>query len=189
MGVVSWQEIKPDEKHLVSLFMERIYGAEAGTIVTALILWIALASLFAIVLGYSRIPYAAAIDGNFFKIFSKLHPTKDFPYISLIFLCSLGLIFSLLFKLGQVIDSILAMRILIQFIGQSVGLVLIRNRLGSSRLPFKMWLYPVPIIVSICIWLFLFTSTGWFAIWGSVIAISGIGVFYLTRNLRRDNVQ
>ena len=189
MGVVSWQEIKPDEKHLVSLFMERIYGAEAGTIVTALILWIALASLFAIVLGYSRIPYAAAIDGNFFKIFSKLHPTKDFPYVSLIFLCSLGLIFSLLFKLGQVIDSILAMRILIQFIGQSVGLVLIRNRLGSSRLPFKMWLYPVPIIVSICIWLFLFTSTGWFAIWGSVIAISGIGVFYLTRNLRRDNVQ
>jgi len=189
MGVVSWQEIKPDEKHLVSLFMERIYGAEAGTIVTALILWIALASLFAIVLGYSRIPYAAAIDGNFFKIFSKLHPTKDFPYISLIFLCSLGLIFSLLFKLGQLIDSILAMRILIQFIGQSAGLVLIRNRLGSSRLPFKMWLYPVPIIVSICIWLFLFTSTGWFAIWGSVIAISGIGVFYLTRNLRRDNVQ
>ena len=188
MSVVSWQEIKPDEKHLLSLFMERIYGPEAGIIVTVLILWIALASLFAIVLGYSRIPYAAAIDGNFFKIFSKLHPTKNFPYVSLIFLCALGFLFSLLFKLGQVIDSILAMRILIQFIGQTIGLVLLRKRMGTSTLPFKMWLYPLPVILSICIWLFLFASTGWFALWGTLIAVIGMGVYYVTQTLNRTIV-
>jgi amino acid transporter len=185
MTVISWQEVRPGEKHLVSLFMERIYGHRAGIIVTVLILWIALASLFAIVLGYSRIPYAAAIDGNFFKIFSRLHPTKNFPYIALIFLCALGFIFSLLLKLGQVIDSILAMRILIQFVGQSIGLVLLRKRLGSANLPFKMWLYPIPVVLSIVIWLFLFVSTGWFALWGSLIAGTGIGVFYLTQRLRK----
>ena len=101
MSVISWQEIKPGEKHLVSIFMERIYGNTAGIIVTVLILWIALASLFAVVLGYSRVPYAAAVDGNFFQVFSKLHPTKDFPYVSLIFLCSLGFIFSLLLQVGK----------------------------------------------------------------------------------------
>src|SRR5437762_4421172 len=154
MSVISWQEVKPDEKYLVSIFMERIYGHSGGLIVTVLILWIALASLFAIVLGYSRIPYAAALDGNFFKVFSRLHPTKNFPYVSLIFLCSLGFLFSMVLKLGQVIDSILAMRILIQFIGQSIGLMLLRKRLGSSHLPFKMWLYPAPVILSVCIWLF-----------------------------------
>jgi amino acid transporter len=99
MSVISWQEIKPGDKHLVSIFMERIYGGWGGTVITVLILWIALASLFAVVLGYSRIPYAAAVDGNFFQPFSKLHPTKNFPYVSLIFLCSLGFIFSLLLRL------------------------------------------------------------------------------------------
>jgi fructoselysine transporter len=184
MSVISWQEVKPDEKHLASIFMERIYGQTGGTIITVLILWIALASLFAVVLGYSRIPYAAALDGNFFQIFSTLHPTKNFPYVSLIFLCSLGFVFSLLFKLGQVIDSILAMRILVQFIGQSVGLVLLRERLGTKNLPFKMWLYPVPVILSICIWLFLLISTGWFALWGSLIAIGGVFVFYVSNRVK-----
>ncbi len=182
MSVISWQEMKPGEKHLASIFMERIYGNTAGIIITVLILWIALASLFAVVLGYSRIPYAAAVDGNFFQLFSKLHPTKDFPYVSLTFLCSLGFIFSLLFRLEKAIDSILAMRIIIQFIGQSVGLVLLRERLGTKNLPFKMWLYPVPVVVSICIWLFLLISTGWFALWGSLLAAGGIIVFYVGQN-------
>jgi len=189
MGVISWQEIKPGDKHLASIFMERIYGQSAGMVVTILILWIALASLFAIVLGYSRIPYAAALDGNFFKIFSKLHPTKNFPYVSLIFLCTLGFVFSMVFKLGQVIDSILAMRILIQFIGQSIGLVLLRRRLGTAGLPFKMWLYPAPVILSVCIWLFLFISTGWFALWGSLIAVIGLGIYYLTQQLKQNRVE
>lgn len=187
MSVISWQEIKADERHLVSMFMERIYGNEVGVVVTVLILWIALASLFAIVLGYSRVPYAAAVDGNFFKIFAKLHPVKNFPYISLAFLCGLGFIFSLLFKLGQVIDSILAMRILIQFIGQSIGLVLIRKRLGTSKLPFKMWFYPLPVILTVCIWLFLFVSTGWFALWGILIALIGAVIFLISQRLAKKN--
>jgi amino acid transporter len=189
MSVISWQEVQPGEKHLASIFMERIYGHEAGVVITVLILWIALASLFAIVLGYSRILYAAALDGNFFRIFSKLHPTKNFPYVSVIFLCSLGFVFSMLFKLGQVIDSILAMRILIQFIGQSIGVVLLRKRLGTSGLPFKMWAYPIPVVVSISIWLFLFVSTGWFALWGCAIAAIGLGVFVLTRQMKQKNAE
>ena len=187
MSVIPWQEIKPGERHLVSIFMERIYGHEAGIIVTIFILWIALASLFAVVLGYSRVPYAAAVDGNFFKIFSKLHPTKNFPYVSLIVLCALGFVFSLLFRLGQAIDSILAMRILVQFVGQAIGVVLLRKKFGTMKLPFKMWLYPVPVILSILIWLFLFVSTGWFALWGSLIALAGVGVFFLTRKFREAN--
>jgi len=181
MSVISWQEVKPGEKHLASIFMERIYGNTGGIIITVLILWIALASLFAVVLGYSRIPYAAAVDGNFFQVFSKLHPTKDFPYVSLIFLCSLGFIFSLLLRLEKAIDSILAMRIIIQFIGQSVGLVMLRERLGTKNLAFKMWLYPVPVVLSICIWLFLLISTGWFALWGTLIAAGGFIVFYISQ--------
>jgi fructoselysine transporter len=181
MGVIRWQSVLEGDKYLVSAFMENIYGHKAGIIVTVLILCIAFSSLFAVVLGYSRVPYAAAVDGNFFKIFSKLHPTKNFPYISLIFICALGFIFSLFMKLGQVISSILAMRILIQFVAQGIGVSLLRKRFGSKNLPFKMFLFPLPVIISIGIWLFLFVSTGWFALWGSLIAVTGVIVYFLVR--------
>ena len=179
MSVMPWQAVKGDDKHLVSSFMEQLYGAGGGNIVTILILFIALSSLFAVVLGYSRVPYAAAVDGNFFKLFSKLHPTKDFPYISLLVLCAVGFVFSLIFRLGDVIKAILAMRILIQFIGQAVGVVLLRRRFGDENLPFKMWFFPLPVILSIVVWIFLFQATGWFALYGGLIALTGVAVYYL----------
>lgn len=179
MSVVSWEEAAKMDKYLVSGFMEQLYGHQAGMIVTVLILCVAMSSLFAVVLGYSRIPYAAAVDGNFFKIFSRLHPTKNFPHISLLLLCALGFIFSLMFRLSQVITAILALRIVIQFMGQAVGVVLLRRRNGTKDLPFKMWLYPLPVIVSLGIWLFLFYHTGWFALWGILLALLGVLVFFL----------
>ncbi len=187
MSVLPWSSVKEDERYIVSIFMQQLYGPAAGKVVTVLILCIAFSSLFALVLGYSRVPYAAAVDGNFFKAFGRLHPTKGFPYISLMVLCALGFVFSMLMKLKHVIDSILAMRILIQFIGQAVGLVLLRRKFGTKDLPFKMWLYPVPIVLSIAIWLFLFFNTGWFALWGSLIALAGVLVYWLTNRLSKHS--
>jgi fructoselysine transporter len=181
MGVMGWQNVNAGDKYLVSSFMQQLYGNQVGILVTVLILCIAFSSLFAVVLGYSRVPYAASVDGNFFKPCAKLHPTKNFPYISLIALCALGFVFSLLFKLTDVISSILAMRIVIQFIGQGVGVSLLRKRFGSKDLPFKMWLFPIPVVLSIATWIFLFLSTGWFALWGSLIAVAGAMVYFLTR--------
>ncbi len=186
MGVIPWEVVKSDDKYLVSTFMQLIYGNQAGVIVTVLILCIAFSSLFAVVLGYSRVPYAAAVDGNFFKPFAKLHPTKNFPYVSLIVLCALGFVFSLLFKLADVISSILAMRIIVQFIGQGVGVSLLRKKFGTEGLPFKMWLFPMPVIISVAIWIFLFISTGWFALWGSLIAISGMVVYFIINSSKKS---
>jgi len=178
MGVIPWQEAGGMDKYLVSGFMEKIYGHQAGIIVTVLILCIAMSSLFAVILGYSRVPYAAAVDGNFFKVFSKLHPTKHFPHISLLVLGALGFCFSLLFKLSEVITAILAMRILIQFMAQAVGVVLLRKKYGINTLPFKMWLYPLPVFLSLLLWAFLLVNTGNFAWYGGVIASIGVLVFY-----------
>lgn len=182
VGVVPWQEAMKSD-FIVSTFMEKIYGTKAAVVATLLVMWIAFASLFAVLLGYSRVPYAAAADGRFFPLFAKLHPTKNFPYISLLYIGGIGFIFSLLFKLGDAISAILAMRILVQFVAQAIGVVQLRKRNGTKNLPFKMWLYPLPIIFSVVTWLFVFYSTGkvvWFGL--GLIAI-GIIVFYLTKNL------
>ena len=179
VSVIPWQEAQ-HSKFIVSSFVERIYGTRAAAVATALVLWIAFASLFAVMLGYSRVPYAAAADKNFFPIFARLHPRKDFPYISLLFIGGIGFVFSLLFKLSDVISAILAMRILVQFVAQAIGVVLLRRK-NTGNLPFKMWLYPIPVIVSIIIWMYVFFSTGIYALWGCAIALAG-AVIYFVKN-------
>jgi len=183
VSVIPWQEAQ-HSLFIVSTFIEKIYGAKAAMIATGLVLWIAFASLFAVMLGYSRVPYAAAADGNFLPIFAKLHPGKHFPYVSLLFIGGLGFLFSLLFKLSDVIKAILAMRILVQFIAQAIGVILLRRRKSIDQIPFKMWLYPLPIIISIAIWLFIFFSTGWYALGGALIALAGVGIFYLRKGIK-----
>jgi len=164
-SVIPWQEIKhwqdgAQNNFVVSTFLERLYGHTAAKVGTVMILWVALASLFAVMLGYSRVPYAAAADGAFFKIFGKLHPTKNFPYVSLLVLAGIAFIFSMLFKMKHIIDGILAMRIMVQFVGQAIGVVLLRRRNGTEKLPYKMPLYPLPVLLAIAMWLFIFYATG-----------------------------
>ncbi len=179
-SVISWQEIKSWQdagvnNFVVSTFIERLYGPAAASTATVMILWVALASLFAVMLGYSRVPYAAALDGAFFRIFGKLHPTRNFPYVSLLVLAAFAFVFSMLFRMGDVISGILAMRIMVQFIGQAVGVVMLRQRNGSKLLPYKMPLYPVPVILAIAMWLFVFYSTGFLVI-RSFLLVFGTGV-------------
>ncbi|GAB4092477.1 APC family permease [Flaviaesturariibacter terrae] len=183
-GVVPWQEAG-QYKYIASVAIERVYGPAAGQVATVLVLWIAFASLFAVVLGYSRVPYAAAADGAFFPVFARLHPKRDFPYVSLLFILALGLLFLFTFSLKEVISAILAMRILVQFVAQAIGVVLLRSRRGAEQLPFRMPLHPLPVIVSVAIWLFVLYSTGRFALWGTGIALLGVLVFYLTEKWRR----
>ena len=114
IGVVPWREAA-NSSYIVSDFMQRLYGHKVALLFTVLILWTAFASVFALLLGYSRIPYAAAVDGYFFKPFARLHPTKDFPYISLLTLGAVAII-SAFFRLDQVISALLTTRILVQFI-------------------------------------------------------------------------
>lgn len=182
VGVIPWQEASKSE-FVASLFFERIYGIETAKFATLLILIIAFASLFAVLLGYSRIPYAAAQKGNFFKPFAHLHPTKQFPDFSLLFIGLLGFGFSLLFKMKDVITAILAMRILVQFIGQAVGLILWSKQHGRKKLPWRMWLYPLPVILAIAAWLGIFVSTGYGYMLGGVAAISiGALVYFMFYN-------
>jgi len=168
IGVVPWREFVPAEAHpesnfIVSSFMERLYGSKVATVFTFLILWTAFGSVFALLLGYSRIPYAAARDGYFFSVFGRLHPTKQFPHISLIVL---GLISALcaLLPLGLVIDALITTRIIVQFIGQVFGVMLLRKHRPDMPRPFRMWLYPIPALVALAGWVFLLLTSGWYFI-------------------------
>ena len=165
IGVVPWREFVPAAEHpqsnfVVSILMERVYGSRVATVFTAMVLWTAFGSVFALLLGYSRVPYAAAIDGYFFKVFGRLHPRKNFPYVSLVVLGVIAIVCSF-FSLGMVIDALITTRILIQFIGQIAAVTLLRKRQPEMIRPYRIWLYPLPNLLALIGWVFVFATTDW----------------------------
>jgi fructoselysine transporter len=180
VSVVPWNVAK-DSQFVISVFMQQLAGAMAAKVITCLILLVAFASVFSATLGYSRIPYAAAADGAFFKVFGKLHPTGNFPYVSLLVLGGIAFVFSLLFKLSDVISAILAMRILIQFISQAIGLLLLRKARSEQEFPYKMPLFPLPVYLAIIMWAGILISTGLTMVLGGLIAIATGTVVYFIK--------
>ena len=184
IGVVPWREFVPNHAHpqadfIVSIFMERIYGSSVATAFTLLILWTAFGSVFALLLGYSRIPYAAALDGAFFKVFAKVHPEKHFPHVSLLLIGAIAIAASTL-SLGMVIDALITTRILIQFMGQIVAVALLRRDRPDLERPFRIWLYPLPNLVALAGWIFVFsTSGGTVILFGLLTLLAGLGAFSL----------
>ena len=146
IGVVPWREFVPADAHpqsafIVSIFMEKIYGPNVATVFTVMVLWTAFGSVFALLLGYSRVPYAAARDGYFFAPFARLHPTAGFPTVSVVVL-GLIAIAACMFSLAVVIDALIATRILVQFIGQIAGVMRLRRVNPEMPRPYRIWLYP-----------------------------------------------
>lgn len=186
LGVVPWQEAART-KAVVSIFVARTFGPGWAAFATVLILITAFGSIFAATLGYSRVPYAAALDGNFFSVFSRVHPSERFPTVSLVALGATAVVFCLSLTLIDTIRAILAMRCLIQFIGQAVGLLILHRHWGRGRLPFRMWLFPVPLVVAIVGWIGIFISTGRTPILASLAAMTAGVVVYLSRaRVRRE---
>jgi fructoselysine transporter len=186
VSVIPWHVAK-DSKFVISDFMQHLAGNTAAKIVTCLILLVAFSSVFSATLGYSRIPYAAAIDGAFFKVFAKLHPKGNFPHISLLVLGAIAFVFSLLFKLSDVISAILAMRILIQFISQAVGLILLRKKNGETKFPYKMPLFPLPVYLAIAMWAGILIATGLKMFIGGLATITlGIIVYFIKAKVNKE---
>jgi len=158
LAVVPWQTLLAQQnlearRAVISIFMETAYGPRIGPLLgrvaAVLIMFTAFAGVFSLLLGYSRIPYAAARDGEFFRPFARLHPTRGFPYVSLLTLAG-GAVLFCFFQLKDVIAALVVLRILLQFLMQHVGVMALRRTRPQLKRPFRMWLYPLPPIAAIC---------------------------------------
>jgi len=188
IGVVPWREFVPakDPPAAVgSMFMERLYGSKVAAVFTVMVLWTAVGSVFALMLGYSRIPYAAAQNGDFFRVFARVHPTKNFPHVSLLVMGVVSMVCSFL-PLLTVIDALLMTRILVQFIGQIGAVVLLRRRAPNLERPYRIWLYPLPCLVALAGWLFAFgTADRKLIFFGTGTLLVGVMIFLIWSRLTR----
>jgi APA family basic amino acid/polyamine antiporter len=191
LGVVPWRDLSETaasdaRKYVISVFMEQLYGKWAALIATLLIMWTAFASVFSLLLGYSRVPYAAALDGNYFKVFARVHLKHRFPYVSLLVMGGVAVVFCL-FKLADVIAALVVIRIMVQFLAQTIGVIVLRVRRPDLSRPFRMWLYPVPSIVAFLGFLYVLISRRDFlkeVRYAVVLLVFGTAI-YLIRSWRR----
>jgi basic amino acid/polyamine antiporter, APA family len=190
LGVIPWREMMnpavAQNKYIVSVFMERIYGAWAGKLAAGLIIWTAFASVFSLLLGYSRVPYAAAIDGNYFAAVGRVHPKHRIPHVSLLVLGGVALLACFL-DLRDIIAALVVIRIVVQFLLQTIGLLILRTRRPEMPRPFRMWLYPLPALISAIGFLYILIERKNFTRelrYAAVIVVIGLAV-YLVRSWRR----
>jgi amino acid transporter len=158
IGVIPWREAI-HSTYIVSDFIQRIYGTRAAQIITILVLWTTFASIFAALLGYSRVPYAAASDGRFFRPFARLHPVKAFPSFSVVFL-GLASALACLLNLDVLINALIVIQVIIQFMAQIVAVTLIRRNRPDIPRPFRMPLYPATSIIAFLGWLYILIASG-----------------------------
>jgi amino acid transporter len=196
VSVVPWREmlVENSSAHnaVASVFMGKIYGEWAAVTISIMVLFTAFASVFALMLGYSRVPYAAAQDGAFFRWFGVLHPKGEFPHRSLV-LVGLLCIGASFFTLQDIITALILARLLVVFGGQIIGLFILRKYRPEVPRPFKMWFYPVPAVLALVGWLYAFGSgisdpeNGWkFALYAFGTIAVGLVAYFILAWKKRD---
>ncbi|MFL6437353.1 MAG: APC family permease [Terriglobales bacterium] len=162
LGVVPWRELDQSAAtesrfYVISTMMQHVYGTRAGEIAAILIIWTAFASIFSVLLGASRIPYAAAVDGNFPRVFGKLNPRGRFPSAALLCMGALTCVLCM-FRLADLVAALVVIRIMMQFILQAVGVMILRKRQPLLERPFRMWLYPLPALLALAGFVYILLS-------------------------------
>jgi APA family basic amino acid/polyamine antiporter len=163
------------------------WGNWGGSLVAIAVVWTAFASVFALLTGYSRIPFAAARDHNFFSAFQRLHKTKGFPVVSVVFM---GLLAAALciFQLGSLISALVIVRILMVFLVQALGVAYWHITKPAAERPFRMWLYPLPVIITFIGFAFVFTDPDRQKIMtrGLALGLAGVIIFLVRAFLRKQ---
>jgi amino acid transporter len=182
LGVLPWQQAMHSQA-IVAEFMEKIYGPLGGKAISVLILIASFASVFAVLLGYSRLPYAAAVEGHFFSPFAKLHKTGAFPYVSVLTMGGLAAI-ACLFSLTELITVLIIVQTMVQFIGQCIAVMLLRKQAGKSFSTYKMPLYPLPALIALAGWIYIVVTSEPRYILLSILLILTGSAAYLLRAYR-----
>ncbi|MEW2546451.1 APC family permease [Streptomyces sp. NPDC047002] len=167
LGVVNWHDMidpaDPASRSVAAVVLEKAWGRTTADVITVLILITAFASVFAGLLGGSRVPYDAARDKVFFKQFGRLHPRHRFPVLGLV---AMGVITAAAFLVSRhlgdaqahppltvLITFLTTTMVIVQAFAQIAAVTVLRRRQPGLRRPYRMWLYPLPSVVALAGWL------------------------------------
>ena len=176
ISVVPWADAV-SSRFIASDFITRVHGARFGLVMTLLILVIALSSLYANMLTFSRVPYAAASDGRFFRAFARLHPTGHFPSFAVVYMGTASALCCLL-DLDALINTVMVLYLMLAAVPMVTAATALRRRRPEKARPFRMWLYPLPSVVALAGWIFVISTSGWrYITTGAMVIVVGVTAY------------
>ncbi|HSY00733.1 MAG TPA: APC family permease [Acidobacteriaceae bacterium] len=185
LGVIPANRLGPTA---VADMVAQTLGPRTGVLIACLIMWTAFSSVFALLMGYSRAPYAAALDGNYFRVFAHLHPRRNFPDVALVSLGGVAMLCCFL-TLTQAIAALVVIRIVLQYLLQQIGVIVLRIRRPDLPRPFRMWLYPLPPIAALAGFLFILISRPQARhefLFAVAVAVAGTILYMLRARIRKE---
>jgi amino acid transporter len=185
IGTLNWRVVEHSQA-IAADFMQAAYGRWAALFVSVLVLIVSFGSVFANLLGFSRIPYAAAADGHFFSSFARLHKTGHFPTVSLLFMGAASAV-ACLFSLSELIKVLVVVQAIFQFAAQCVAVELLRRRNPRQADSYRMPLYPLPAVIALAGWIYIAASSGvrYLSIGLGMVA-AGAGAYLLKARHERE---
>lgn len=182
LGVIPWQEAERSHA-VVSDFMEKIYGSGGGRAIALLILVASWGSTLVVLLGYSRVAYVAAVEGELFAPFGRLHSSRRIPALSLLFM-GLGSGAACLCSLNDLIAALIVVQTLFQYTAQCAAVVMLRLQ---NKTNFRMPLYPVPVLLAFCGWIYILsTSRMIFLAIGLMMVVAGVSAFLVMARIQKQ---
>ena len=162
LGAMPIDDVK-SATSVASTVLEQAWGSTTAQVITVLIVIAAIGSVFAGLLGGSRVPYEAALDKVFLPVFGKLHPKLNLPTAGVLTMGAITIIGSL-FTLTTIINAAVATLVIIQSLAQVAAIVVLRRRQPNLPRPYRQWLYPVPTIIALVGWVYVYISATWLSI-------------------------
>ena len=161
LGTIPWTELQ--ESHTIAtLFVSKtvadpVHARWAAAVMNGLVLFVTATSLYGVLLGYSRIPFAAANDGQFFRVFARVHPTKRFPHVSLVTIGAASIPVCFV-SLGRVVTWLILVQIVTTCIWLCAAVVLLTKYRTDVAQPFRMWFFPLPAVIALVMWIYVFVT-------------------------------
>merc|ERR1719242_747653 len=156
--------------YIMAIFCEQMISRDFAIFFTIIVVITIFGSCFSFMIGLAQIPYTAAKDGYFYVFLAHQHPTmKGLSDYSLLFVGGLSTIFCFL-ELEIVIEGMLTMQLLIQFMSQGFGLMYYRYLVhedDQEEAGFQVPGYPLPCMIQLTVFGFIFCTTDTYAFHGN----------------------
>jgi APA family basic amino acid/polyamine antiporter len=169
------------EDRVATAVMTLRFGSLGGYLMAAAIMISGFGCVNGLILSGSRVYYAMAKDGLFFRKVAKLHPTYKTPAISLMVQMVWTCVLCISGSYGQLLDYII-FAVLVFYILTIVGLFVLRRTRPEAVRPYKAVGYPILpaiyIVMALFIDIVLLRYKPQYTWPGLIVVLLGIPVYY-----------
>ncbi len=178
-------------KRVAAAMMQRVFGGWGASAVSVAVMISIFAALNGSILSGSRVPYALARDGIFFRSFATVHPRFATPSVSILGLSLWAAVLVFSGRYDQLYNYVIFASWLLYGMTTAAVIVLRRTRPDLQR-PYRTLGYPaVPLLfvgAAVLLEVFTLKNSPRESVAGIVLILLGLPFYFYWKRRNRDNI-